>query len=217
MCVALRYGLALPRPVSGRAGKWECKGWAGWSCRCTVDGGRGCGDCSPAAAVEVAFRRGYARACACRCGTANADGRGGAMGRSRVGILLLWNDLDQGNAAAATSRAGGDETGHCMAGAVSIRSNVSPEAGHGPACGDEHSADAACGGARSLDCSSAERESGRWCSGGASKRGVSTRDAGALRRSTSAMNCVREPGRSIGTSNTSRDAAAYSAVLAKLG
>ena len=152
-----------------------------------------------------------------RRGMARASRLGGdGLVRRRDGKWLCWNDIAQCEVVAATSCAGHGETGRSIAGAVSVCSNVP---GRGLASGDEHSADAACGGGTSRNCSTAERQLGRWCSGPRPRRGVSIRDAGAWHRSTSAMNCVkRKPRLAKGTSNgPSRSMPAASGVLAKWG
>ena len=120
---------------------------------------------------------------------------------------------DQSGGGATTSRAGGNATGH-MGGAVSVCSPAGREVERGSAPRAVSRADVACGGGRWLDCSSAESEPRRRRSGGASKRGVSTRDAGALHRPTSAMNWVRRPPkRSRGSKGSCRGTTASAAVV----
>ena len=136
------------------------------------------------------------------------------MDRSPAGIFVYRNNINQGSAVAATSGANCGGTGHCTNGTVCVGATSLSTAAQGSALDNEHPADDACGGERSRNCSSAERQSGRGYSGPASKRGVSTRDAGALHRSTSVMACMRDPPwRSIGTSGSSRDTPACSAAM----
>ena len=146
-------------------------------------------------------------------------------GRKSARRGLVWSGarggccyMGQSDAGAATSCAGHGKTGHCIAGAVSVCCDVPVEAAHGSACEEAHSADSACGGGRSRNCSAAERQLGRWCSDdGRPRRGVPTRDAGAWHQSTSAMNRVRrKPGRLMGTVRLPHTAPAVSVVSAKM-
>jgi len=154
---------------------------------------------------------------ACCPGMADAsqcDGTG--LARRLANVLLRKNDIGQSDAVAATSCAGHGETGRGIAGAVSVCSKVRAEAAHGAARGGEPSADTACGGGPSRNCSTAERQLGRWCSGPRPRRGISIRDAGAWHRSTSAMNRVGQPPkRSMRTNSLCGNIAAVSAVAAK--
>jgi len=135
--------------------------------------------------------------------------------RSRAFVWLGWNDSGHVDAVAVASRVEGSETGHDLAGAVSVGRNGSHVSGQGPACGKDHSADAACGGAGLRDCSAAETEqSVRWCSGPRPKRGDSKRDAGALLQSASAMKGLREsPKRRMGKSIVSGNSSAFAGVM----